>query len=322
MKSICFIVPYFGKLPSNFQLWALSCKVNKTINWLIITDDENTPKPLYENVKFKYMSYQDLKEKIQQRYDFTVDFSRPWRLALMKPAYGEIFQEEIKNYDFWGYCDVDLMWGNIRKYYTDELMEHYDRIGRFGHSSIFRNTSEVNSRYRTIVPGKLSYIDIFSGKSDYSFDENGMDDIYDYLQIEYQYDKTTISSLSKYEKGFYLKRDTAENNKYQMFTWDKGRIYRYYLNNDGIHKEEQLYIHFWCRPMKYSVKNIDENMIYYIYPDVMTDKQIGISVHALKKYGTRSFIAFAINGLWVNRHKLTWKKIKRNISDYLNFKRL
>ena len=40
MKSICYIVPYFGKLPSNFQIWLQTCSKNETIDLMIFTDDK------------------------------------------------------------------------------------------------------------------------------------------------------------------------------------------------------------------------------------------------------------------------------------------
>lgn len=39
MKTICYIIPYFGKLPKNFALYLLGCAQNPTIDWKILTDD-------------------------------------------------------------------------------------------------------------------------------------------------------------------------------------------------------------------------------------------------------------------------------------------
>jgi len=320
MKSICYIVPYFGKLPKNFGLWLVGCKANPTITWLLYTDDK-TPYDYPPNVKVVDCTFESIQKKIQKFYDFDVLFDRPWRLALMKSAYGEIFQDDIKDYDWWGYCDVDLMWGNIRKFYTEEIMERYDRIGFQGHSTIMRNTYAVNRLYRTIVPGEISYIDVFCGKSGYSFDENGMDAIFSFLGKEY-YHETNFANLMKYNTGFYLyamPEDDIPNNNYQIFTWNKGTLLRHYLDKKkNIKEQEFCYIHFWCRPMKYSVKKTSVDATYYIYPDVMTDKEIGISVESLKKYGNRNRIGFLLNMIWVNRHKLSAEKIIFNIKGLLN----
>lgn len=53
MKSIVYIVLYFGKFPSIFPLWLNSCRNNPTIDWLIFTDDHscfNYP----QNVRVEY----------------------------------------------------------------------------------------------------------------------------------------------------------------------------------------------------------------------------------------------------------------------------
>ena len=317
--SICYIVPYFGKLPPNFDLWLLGCKCNPTIDWIIYTDDR-TDYDYPENVKVKYCTYAYFTSRIQGFYDFDVSFDRPWRLALMKPAYGEIFQDDIKGYDFWGFCDIDLMWGNIRNFYTDEILNRYDRVGFQGHSTLMRNTEQNNKIYRAIVPGAINYIDVFSGKSDFSFDGNGLDAIFQYLGKEY-YHNTDFANLLKYNSGFYLYAmpdDDKQNNKFQIFTWHGGTLLRHYLNKNGsIESREFCYIHFWCRPMKFDVHTLNTDSTYYIYPDVMTDKEIGITVKSLKKYGSRSRIPFLLDMLWVNRHKISWRKIVFNIKGML-----
>lgn len=320
MKSICYIVPYFGKFPKNFSLWLISCKANPTVHWIIYTDDRS--KYDYpQNVTVKYVSFEMMKEKIQSFYDFDVSFDRPWRLALMKAAYGEIFYDDIRNYDFWGYCDVDLMWGNIRKFYTEEILSYYDRIGFQGHSTLMRNSDENNRIYRTIVPNEINYIDVFSGKSGYSFDENGMDAIYRYLGKEY-YNETNFANLLKYNTGFYLyamPKEDAINNRYQIFTWKNGTLLRHYLDEKGkIVVQEFCYIHFWCRPIKFEVKSLNSNTTYYIYPDVMTDRNIGINIKSLKKYGNRTRIGFLLNMIWVNRHKITINRILFNLKALIN----
>lgn len=317
MKTICYIVPYFGKLPKNFPLWLIGCEANPTIDWIIYTDDKTDYK-YPANVKCKYLSFQELENRIQSFYDFQVDLSRPWRLSLMKSAYGDLFYEDIKDYDFWGYCDVDLMWGNIRKFYTEEVLNNFDRIGFQGHSTLMRNNEENNKTYKTNVKGCMSYKDVFSGKSDFSFDENGMDQIYKSLNKPY-YKRIDFANLLKYNSGFFLgamPESDALNNKYQIFTWNKGTLLRNYIDSTGgITSQEFCYIHFWCRPMKYDVKNPSVKTIMYMYPDVMTDRPIGISIKSLKRYGHRNRICFIFNSLWVNRHKLTIKRILFNLKN-------
>lgn len=320
MKSICFVVPYMGKLPNNFQLWLLGCKKNPTINWIVITDD-HTQYDYPCNVVVEYITYENLKNIIQSLYDFQIDLSRPWRLALLKPAYGEIFKRLLIGYDFWGYCDVDMMFGNLRNFLTEDLLRKYERLGCIGYMQLYKNDKEVNTRYRTLIPHKKNYVDVFSGKSDSSFDEKGMDAIYDYLNIPYYRSWDKSAHLAKYNSGFFSTLDAKIDQKFLIYTWEKGVLYKHLINDDGYVKEELMYVHFWCRPMKYKVHNFSEDTKIWFYPDVATDTiKIQTSMEmTIKRYGHRSKFGFLINMLWVNRHKINAKRIVANLKFLLLF---
>lgn len=323
MKSICYVLPYFGKLPSNFQLYLLSCKMNPTINWLVFTDDHTSfDYPL--NVKVIYTTFDEIRNKIQSYYDFKISCDYPWRLCVFRPAYGEIFSEYLKEYDFWGYCDCDMMWGDIRYFITDDILEKYDRIGRYGHSTIFKNNPEVNVRYKTFHQ-YADYRRYFSKEYKLAFDEKSQDWIYWSLKIGF-YDKTIFAHLNKFEKGFYLgqmPKEDSVNNRYQIFTWEKGKIFRYYLDSkEKICKSEFMYIHFFCRPMKFKILNYGEDNVYYMYPDVVTDQfNLRIDAKTIKKYGTRSAVGFYLEYLWRKRHKMTLKKIDDNIRSLIRYRK-
>lgn len=124
MYKIIYINLYFGSLPNNFQLYLKSCKYNSTVDWLIFTDD-NTEYDYPENVKVKYTSFDKISKLIARNFDYDIVLDRPYKLCAYRPAYGQIFKDYIKEYDFWGYCDFDMLWGDIRKFYTDEV-----QIGR------------------------------------------------------------------------------------------------------------------------------------------------------------------------------------------------
>lgn len=315
MKSICYIVPYFGKLPSNFQIWLQTCSKNETIDWMIFTDDK-TEYIYPKNVKVHYCEFEYVQDLIQRNFNFKIDISSYWRLSFFKPAYGEIFKEFIKNYDFWGHCDVDLLWGNIRAFLTDDILNKYEKIGFQGHSTLYKNTDEVNKRYRTNIPNEVDYRDVFSGNKNYSFDENGMEYIYNYLNIPY-YKETNFAHLSKYDYSFvlkYLPEEDFYKNKRQIFTWEDGNLYRYYIGKDKIvHREEFMYIHFFCRPMTYKVNNSNEYTKYVMYPDILKPLDKEITKKYINKHGKNSFIKYYLKSIYINRHKLTIKKIFGNI---------
>ena len=315
MKSICYIVPYFGKLPKNFQLWLNSCGTNNTVNWLIYTDD----KTLYDypkNVEVKYCTFDDMKEKIQKNFDFKIMLNRPWKLCDFRVAFGEIFKDDIKNYDFWGYCDMDVLWGDIRKFITDEILTQYVKIGFQGHSSLYKNEDFINELYKREFDDIISYREILSKEQGFCFDENIICNIYDKLNIPY-YKETNFAHLSKYDYSFvlkYLPEEDFYKNKRQIFTWEDGNLYRYYIGKDKIvHREEFMYIHFFCRPMTYRVDNSNEYTKYVMYPDVLKPLDTEITNKYINKHGKNSIIKYYVKSIYINRHKLTIKKIFGNI---------
>lgn len=323
MYRICYVVPYFGKLPKNFQIWLNSCKYNKNINWLIFTDDcTNFLYP--DNIKVIYTKFDVIKKLIQKKFDFEVKIDSYWCLSLFKPAYGEIFEEYLKEYDFWGHCDVDLIWGDISSFISDDVLKKYDKIGFQGHSTLYRNNREVNSRYKVMVPDEFNYIDIFSGKVKYSFDEVGMEKIYNYLNIDY-YKKTNFAHLSKYDYSFYLKylpRDFDYKNRRQVFYWDNGVLYRYYIGkSNSVEVENFMYLHFFCRPMKYLSDGLKQGAKYLIYPDKLIEFDGAIDYNLINKYGKCSKLKYYATSLYYNKKKITVKKIKDNLIRMIRWKK-
>lgn len=321
MHSIAYVVPYFGKFPKGFQFWLMSCGCNPSIDWLIFTDD-HTEYNYPENVKVTYWSFEQMRERVQSIYDFTISLERPYKLCDFKPAYGEIFAKELQGYEFWGDCDIDLVWGNIRKFYTDDILERYEKIGFNGHSMLFRNTPQVNARYRTTIEGLLSYREAFSVDKSFAFDEPGMDAIYEALDIPV-YKEIDFANLLKYDYGFYLdwqEEGDKDKNDAQVFTWSNGVVTRYYLYRGKIETKEYLYLHYWCRPTTFRIKRYDPNLQYLIYPDVTTDEPFEMSERLIRRKSKRNRIKFYAKVLWFNRHKITLERIIFNVKGMAGYK--
>lgn len=309
MKRIILIVPYFGKLPYNFQLWLEGCRYNPSIDWIIYTDDRskyNYP----SNVKVVYISFDEMKMKIQLLYDFDIALNKAYKLCDFKVAYGEIFYEDIKGYDYWGYCDVDLLFGNIRKFITDDILVQYNKIGFQGHLTIYSNDIDTITRYRTEGEGLLSYKQVFSSEQLFCFDESGMDYLYEYLNISV-YKEVHFAHLKKYNQDFFLAHFSEEDNyknKDQIFTWEKGRLLRKFLVQETIYEEEFLYIHFFCRNM--NIRNIQKySDMLVIYPNKIERLVKPINKEYIKKKAHTSKIRFEIQRLWRKRKQISFRKI-------------
>lgn len=149
MKSVLLIIPYFGKLPEWIDLFLLSCSYNQQFNWLLVTDDVAIRSP-YRNVAIRHQTFQDYKRIASERINLDVTSIDPYKLCDLRPFFGIIHSDDIKRFDYWGYTDLDLIYGNLARFYTAEILNRYtifsthpDRMS--GHFSLIANNPFFNS---------------------------------------------------------------------------------------------------------------------------------------------------------------------------------
>ena len=78
--SVCFVIPYFGKFPSTMQIFLDSAALNTDFNWLIFTDDQDDY-IFPENVRVCYMSFDQMRDRIQNAFSFQISLSTPKKLC-------------------------------------------------------------------------------------------------------------------------------------------------------------------------------------------------------------------------------------------------
>ncbi|HTD40793.1 MAG TPA: DUF6625 family protein [Mucilaginibacter sp.] len=171
-KSLGLLICYFGKFPWYFDYFIHSCKYNPTIDFFIVTDDKTYSKSIPKNVKIVNRTIHDISILATEKLGIPVKINYGYKLCDFKPAYGLIFSELLKEYDFWGHCDLDIIFGNIRDFITDELMENYDLISVRpdwipGCFLLFKNTTKMN----TLFAHSKDYIKVFTSDRHYCFDE-------------------------------------------------------------------------------------------------------------------------------------------------------
>lgn len=265
--SILLIIPYFGSFPNYFNLWLQSCAANPSINWLIITDNQqkyNYP----TNISVQLQSFDQLRKRIKSFFSFPIKLETPYDFCEFKVAYGEIFAKELSEFDFWGYCDIDLIWGNMRNFITQEILSQYNKISWRGHLTLYRNNNEINSIYRRNINGIPLYKYAFNNptKKQYAFDERGINLLFE-QENEAIYKDLPFADLKIRNKNFELlhfSKSETYKNKRQIFFWNNGSLYRLFLHNDNVFAEEFLYIHFLKRPMK---TKVNPNIPFFIVPN-------------------------------------------------------
>lgn len=306
MKSIVYIVPYFGKFPDFFNIWLESCRYNKTVDWLIFTDDR-TQFSYPSNVHVYYTTFDDIRSRIQGIFDFPITLHKPYKLCDYRPCYGAVFQEYINSYDYWGFCDIDLIWGDIRTFITDEVLEKYPKIGFSGHSTIIRNENFYNNLFRNEINGN-SFKELITKEENGFSDEIFLNNLYIHLGIPF-YDSVMFANLSSFVHNFYithLPKGEASKNKKFIFCYDLGHIYRIAVVNNQLSKDEFMYVHFLKRKMDIHIDY--KTSKYLIVPNKLIPFQ-NLTIGFIKKANNPHWLRFMAKHFCENAYKLNYKTI-------------
>jgi len=233
--SIVFLICWQGNYPWYFPYFLHSCRYNPTIDFLIFTDQSKIKLDLPPNVKIISYSLEQFKTDASKALGFNVSVESGYKLCDFKPAYGLIFSDWIKDYDFWGYCDVDVIFGNIRAFMTDELLNEYDIISArhdylTGCFALYRN----NEFMRNLFKQSKDYQNVLSNPRYVSFDETGFafeafekDLHYSQIQTEVESMTHVVSRLQEENKlKAFFEFQIVEGFAGNML-WNKGQlIYR------------------------------------------------------------------------------------------------
>lgn len=152
--SIILLIPYFGRWPVWFEFFLHSCRFNADIQWLFYTDCD-VPENVPSNVKFHSISFSEYKNLVSARLGISFQPDSPYKLCDLKPALGYIHKADIDGYDYWGFSDIDLVYGNLREYFTAERLAKYDLLSTHnrrvsGHFCLMRNTEKMRSAFKLI----------------------------------------------------------------------------------------------------------------------------------------------------------------------------
>lgn len=268
--KIAFIVPYFGNWPIWFPAFLKSCEFNQTITWIFFTDcDVTVYKPT--NVIFHNSSLEQIKHLACSKLGIQISIENTRKLCDLKPAYGDIFSDYLIEYEYWGFCDIDIIWGNIRGFITDQLLKEYDIITSLketisGHFTLIKNTKINALLYRHNGIFKA----LFQHKKYQWFDEDAFTKIIAELKkdnlIKVYWDKPLL------EKGI----ESVAHQEYFLDKWlfNNGKVFQ--INSTT--NKEYMYLHFinWKRTMK----NCEINFLNYSNIFYISYTKIHIIKHA------------------------------------------
>jgi hypothetical protein len=246
--KIVVLICYYGRFPWYFRYFLQSCQFNPTIDFIIFTDTSYEYE-LPGNVSFVKKSLDEIKILATQKIGTHINIDNPYKLCEYKPAFGLLFSEYIKGYDFWAQSDIDVIYGDIRGFMTDQLLSTCDFVScrtewTTGCFTLFRNNELMNNIFKR---GK-DCEKIFADSKYWGFDE------FNFLHTEIN-DETTVWDIKTEIETFTHIIKAAERDKEIVAQFDfiqlegvPGKIK--FDNGKVIYKntfEAMLYHLFWLK---------------------------------------------------------------------------
>ncbi len=151
--SVAIVIAYIGRAPMWLPAFLVSCRANPDVTWILYTDIDMGP-VVPPNVLVKPTSMERLNARFSETLGLPI-VAWPRKLNDLKPAFGVTFADDLRGFDFWAYADLDIVWGNIRHFLTDDVLGSYDLIssrpGKLsGHFTLFRNTEAMNRLFEVV----------------------------------------------------------------------------------------------------------------------------------------------------------------------------
>lgn len=160
MLKKLFIVPWTGGHPEWIDKYKKNIEPLKKygFEWLLVTDME------------------DFKDRARKLFNLEpVIVERTIKSADFHPMMGLMYAEELKGYDFWGHTDLDVVYGNLSHYVSDEFLKDCDIYGNdpdatCGPFTLYRNEDKINNLFKKFD----GWREMLSSEKLYLFDEVGI----------------------------------------------------------------------------------------------------------------------------------------------------
>lgn len=290
MYTIGLIIPYFGKKPPMYDAWEITALANPTVDFYIFTDIEEIKEK--NNIYVIRKSFNECRNMIQKVIDFDICLESPYKLCDYKPTFGLAFSKWLKNYEFWGYCDLDLLFGDLRKFFTDKVLEKVDRCLENGHISLWRNNEKLNNLFKFQEVEGVNYQDVYTSSDSFYFDEQaGVFTKCLINGVRFSAPVPLRDPLEHKEKFYY--HSELPENQYVIY-WENGTLYAVHFEN----QVELCYAHFFRRKFMVSLYKEKVRTIKIVPGKVIYNEDVDerdFQIAEEDGYNKRSRIALLMN---------------------------
>jgi len=302
---------YFGQWPNYFQFWLKSCSYNTGIHFILVSDIPTEGYDVPENVQIFKKSFAEVQTLVAQKFpEITISLDRPYKLCDFKTAYGYIFADLFEGYDYWGFCDIDTIWGNIEKFIPENSDSHLVKIFPCGHLCFIRNIAPWNRVFELVnqVAGTLcrnnmngrtvaTWQECFSSPESHYYDEEGgLEPLFQKISTQEVSVNYQLSIINFVEVSFdnllppwrfdhFYSINFPEKSNHLVYSFKEGCLMRHYLQNGQPQAEEISYLHISKR--RFSI-HTNCTSSFVVYPNRFASyrecTKLPLLIHGRKRY--------------------------------------
>jgi hypothetical protein len=211
-----------------------SCKWNPGVRWRFYTDC-GEPDNKASNVDYVPISFADYKALARDRLAIAFDPDDPYKICDLRPTLGFLHEQDTLGYPFFGYGDIDVIYGDISRFYgekqfaeLDVVSTHPERLA--GHFAVLRNTPTLRRAFERIE----NYRALLELPQHAAVDEDHFTKLFLGSRIERSTFVERYSTVLS-PRGWH----DGTTNYPQRWFWRHGR-----LTNERDGAREFLYLHF------------------------------------------------------------------------------
>jgi hypothetical protein len=126
------------------------------------------------NIFFREINWSDFNAMCEIKLGIKAKIHSGYKLCDLKPMYGLLFEDYLRDYEYWGHCDFDMIFGDLDTFLNGNKFNEFDvfcvqEMYASGPFQIFRNTDRVNKLFQQSPTWK----NVFDKPTYIGFDEAG-----------------------------------------------------------------------------------------------------------------------------------------------------
>jgi hypothetical protein len=285
-NNILLIQLWLGKIPDYFWYHYETTKNLIGFNFILFTDQEI--KLDSKNYTVINTTKEDIELKLSGKLNYEIKIKNNRKTCDLKASFGDLFEEYINGYDYFGCYDIDTLFGDVyssilpylNKYDFITIGEETFHNRLSGPFLIMRNTKEIRTLYK-----KGDFIKCLSNNEVECYEEHTLSDL-----VKETHKIKIVSSMN-------CETNNGGKNTYDVH-WKGGKLL--------IKGEEKIFYHFYRKNHTIFQKvgnqifgRFNKNFIedfYWVFGFTENYSQtIPFLMDSINKYSNRKCVIYSIN---------------------------